>query len=156
MDELRPIFGDEALTFEQLAARLAGQNGPRIVDISAGGYVPQADVDAMRMQFDAQLAAERLDNALNLALAGAHARDPRLVKSLLDTGALRVNGQTIIGLDEQLETIRQSHGYLFQEDNPGLDGGARVDSGAHHAAADAPDFARMSDAEYFAYLDSRR
>lgn len=193
MDELKTIFGDGALTWEQLAEKLGGTDKKtlNLVNLAKGGYVDRGkfdakatelaaanqtikdlqdaakkwdgvDVDRLRSDFaalqekyDTDMAAARLDSALNTALAKAHARDPRLVRVLLDTGALRVSDGAVLGLEEQLKAIAQTHGYLFGEPEQ-APGGARVSSGAHHAPPGGkPDFSRMTDAEYFAYIDGR-
>lgn len=81
-------------------------------------------------KYNADLAAVKLDSALNLALVEAKVKNPKLARAGLDMSLIKLDGDKLLGLSEQLETLKKSDGYLF-EDAEG-DGGARVDTGAHH------------------------
>ena len=61
-----------------------------------------------KMQFD-----HILENALILAKA----KDPKLVKVLLEGDALKLKGDEIIGLKEQLDKIKLEKDYLFNSDD---------------------------------------
>lgn len=60
-----------------------------------------------KMQFD-----HILENALILAKA----KDPKLVKVLLESDALKLKGDEIIGLKEQLDKVKLEKDYLFDSD----------------------------------------
>ena len=53
---------------------------------------------------------------LDEALKSAGARDGKAVKAFLDHDGLKLNGESIVGLDEQLKTIKEEKGYLFEDD----------------------------------------
>jgi len=61
-----------------------------------------------KMQFD-----HILENALILAKA----KDPKIVKVLLEGDALKLKGDEIIGLKEQLDKIKLEKDYLFNSDD---------------------------------------
>lgn len=63
--------------------------------------------------FEKQLADLRAGYALDGALAKAKAKNVKAVKSLLDLTKLSYEGETVKGLDEQLEALRKSDAYLF-------------------------------------------
>lgn len=66
-----------------------------------------------------QVAALRFNHALDQALAGAKARNPKAVRALLDTEQLELlKDGTINGLDKQLEAIRSDNDFLFESDQP--------------------------------------
>lgn len=93
------------------------------------------DVDGLRTslsdlqkKYDADISAARLDNALNLALAGARVKNPKLAKGALDMSLLKLDGDKLLGLDDQLKKLKESDGYLFEEEKaPG-----RVGTGLDH------------------------
>ncbi|WP_238884511.1 phage scaffolding protein [Clostridium sp. YIM B02551] len=70
-------------------------------------------------EYEDKLKKIQYDIALNNALKDSKAKDINLIKALLDNEKLKVNGEEIIGLKEQLETIRKEKDYLFEKDVPG-------------------------------------
>lgn len=71
----------------------------------------QAQVEAQK-----QVAALKFDHALEGALSGAKARNPKAVRALLQQDALKLNEAdgSILGLKEQLEKIKSEADYLFE------------------------------------------
>lgn len=73
--------------------------------------------------------------ALDGALRTAGAKNSKAVRALLDEAGLKLNGDSIVGLDEQLKTIRENNDYLFNDDTqpvivrstPGATGGTGSD-----------------------------
>lgn len=193
MEELKSIFGESALTYEQFSEALnnADKKTINLANLAKGGYVGKdkftaketelttaqntirelqdaakkwdgvdveklkGDMAALQTKYDSDLAAAKLDNALNLALMEAKARDPKLVKALLDMSVIKQDGETLLGLKDQLENIVSTHSYLFGEDTTG-EGGTRTSTGAAHVPNNKPDFSKMSDAEYYAYMAAQK
>lgn len=113
------------------------------------------DMADLQTKYDSDLTAAKLDSAVTLALMNAKARDPKLVKALLDMSVVKLDGEQLLGVTEQLSKITESHGYLFAgEDTGGTD--TRGSTGAPHASGGKPDFSKMSDAEYYAYVDAQK
>lgn len=73
----------------------------------------QAAVKASEEKYNQDIAELRKNAAIDVALAGSGAKDAKLVKALLDSNAVKVDGENISGLSEQLEKIKTSHDYLF-------------------------------------------
>jgi len=70
-----------------------------------------------------KLNAQKLEFAIERSLAEAKARNPRAVKALLDTEAIKLDGDTLLGLEEQLKSLQESDSYLFGDGEPaGLKG----------------------------------
>jgi hypothetical protein len=65
---------------------------------------------------DAKINALKFDHALEGALSGAKAKNAKAVKALLDMDGLKLNGEEIVGLNEQLEKIKQDNDFLFEEE----------------------------------------
>lgn len=87
-------------------------------------------------KYNTDLAAAKLDSAVNLALVEAKAKNPKLARAALDMSLIKMDGDKLMGLSEQLDTLRKSDGYLFDGEsgdggNNG-NGGARVTTGGNH------------------------
>jgi DNA repair exonuclease SbcCD ATPase subunit len=68
--------------------------------------------------YQAKLAAKTFDYTLSEALRDAKARNPKAVKALLNTEAIKLDGDKLLGLDEQLKGLQESDAYLFQTEEP--------------------------------------
>jgi predicted RNase H-like nuclease (RuvC/YqgF family) len=66
-----------------------------------------------------EVAGVRLDSAINLALINAKAKNSKVVANLLDKSKMTLDGDKVIGLEDQIKSIQQSDAYLFGEVNPG-------------------------------------
>ena len=67
------------------------------------------------------MAQMQLDFAIEKALAAAKAKNAKAVKALLDMEKVKLDGEQLLGLDEQLKELQKSDAYLFGE--PGRVGG---------------------------------
>lgn len=95
MDELKAIFGDEALDYATFEAKLAEAKDVKLVNVKQGGYIDKAkydklssdyekkyadyekkyaDYDAIKAELE-QLRAEKADAELKAKLAKAHVDD---------------------------------------------------------------------------------
>ncbi|EJO5347147.1 phage scaffolding protein [Clostridium botulinum] len=54
--------------------------------------------------------------SLEGALKGANVRNTKAVKALLDLENVKLDGETLIGISEQIEAIKKTDGYLFNEE----------------------------------------
>ena len=111
------------------------------------------DVEALRTQisdaqkkYDTDVAALRLQFAVSTALQAAGARNHKVAAAALDASKLKLNGETVEGLSEQIEALKKSDAYLFTVTETGPEGtGAGGGSGGGGKKTD-----EMSDAEFFA------
>ncbi|MFP3356852.1 phage scaffolding protein [Planococcus sp. SIMBA_143] len=67
-------------------------------------------------KYQEKLQQQALDAKLNEALHGAKAKNPRAVKALLDAEQIKLDGDKLLGLDNQLSALKESDAYLFAED----------------------------------------
>ena len=58
------------------------------------------------------------DNALEKALSGAKARNRKALTALLDLDKVKLDGETLSGLDEQLKALKETDSYLFEVEEP--------------------------------------
>ena len=65
-------------------------------------------------KYEQELQSTRLNTAIKLAVA-KDANDPSDVLALLDKDGLELDGNTVKGLDEKLEVLRENKPYLFEQ-----------------------------------------
>jgi hypothetical protein len=81
----------------------------------------QADNKKAAEEWQAKLSKMQLDFTLERALTAAKAKNPKAVKALLNMEKVKLDGEQLLGLDEQLKELQKSDAYLFGE--PGKVGG---------------------------------
>ena len=167
MDFLKAIFGEEALTFEQLAEKLKDNKEIKLANLAGGQYVDKKKFEekvseltaaqetinglkdtvskfdgvnieelktkaaSLEEKYNKDITSLKLDSALTVALLEAKVKNPKLAKAALDTSIIKLDGENLIGLSEQLTALKESDGYLFEEDN-NTTGGASVSTGGNH------------------------
>lgn len=82
------------------------------------GEVQKYKEAAAKAEADSKAEIEKLQFGyiLDGALKTAGAKNSKAVKALLDHEGLKLNGESIVGLDEQLKSIKEDNGYLFNDD----------------------------------------
>lgn len=65
----------------------------------------------------AELAGLRLDGAIELALTQARAKNSKAVAALLDREKIKIDGERVSGLDEQLQALKKDNDYLFESES---------------------------------------
>jgi hypothetical protein len=71
-------------------------------------------------EFNAKLEQVKFDYELQQALAKANVRNLKATKALLDLEKVKLDGDKLVGLEEQIKTLQESDGYLFQTKEPTL------------------------------------
>jgi Phage minor structural protein GP20. len=66
--------------------------------------------------YQAKLSQQAFDFALKDALTGAKAKNPKAVEALLNKENIKLDGDKLIGLEDQLKTLLESDSYLFDAD----------------------------------------
>ncbi len=64
-------------------------------------------------EWQAQMSQMKLDFAIERALTAAKAKNIKAVKALLDMDKVKLDGDQLLGIDEQLKALQQSDPYLF-------------------------------------------
>lgn len=70
-------------------------------------------------EHEEKIAEQQKEFAIELALRDAGALNSKAVKALLDTESIKLDGETLLGLDDQVKALQKSDAYLFkQQQNP--------------------------------------
>ena len=73
----------------------------------------QAENKKAGEEWQAKMAQMQLNFAIEKALAAAKAKNAKAVKALLDMEKVKLDGDQLLGIDEQLKALQQSDQYLF-------------------------------------------
>lgn len=92
------------------------------------GSISQADYEAKKKEIEDNSKAEiekvRLESKIDLAISNAKARNVKSVKANLDLNKVKLDGDKLLGFDDQIEALKTSDAYLFEIDkskNKGLE-----------------------------------
>lgn len=82
------------------------------------GEVQKYKDAAAKAEADGKADIEKLQFGyiLDSALKSAGAKNTKAVKALLNDDGLKLNGESIVGLEEQIKAIKEDNGYLFNDD----------------------------------------
>ncbi len=76
----------------------------------------QGENTTVKSDFDKQLKQIQLESALDVALLGARARDTKAVKPFLNLELVKLDGDKLLGFEEQLKSIKESKSFLFEDE----------------------------------------
>ena len=100
-------------------------------------------------EYEGKLQQQKLDAKLTEAIGGAKARNVKSVLANLDLSKIKLDGDKLLGLDDQLGALKESDAYLFaSEEKPGLGGRTpHTPSGQSPTGLTKEQFQKMSYAE---------
>lgn len=75
-----------------------------------------AQNEKTKQEYEQKIQQQAFDHALGNALSGAKVKNPKAVKALLDMDTIKLDGDTLKGLDEQLNQLKESDSYLFESE----------------------------------------
>jgi hypothetical protein len=80
------------------------------------GYDPEWKTTVTQAQLDAAKEVEKLklDYSIGNALKESKAKDPDILKALIDLNAVKQVGDDVVGLKEQIEKLKTEKDYLFE------------------------------------------
>lgn len=121
------------------------------------GSISQADYEAKKKEIEDNSKAEiekvRLESKIDLAINNAKAKNVKSVKANLDLEKIKLDGDKLLGFDDQIEALKKSDAYLFDIDNP-VNKGVENDGGNPRRnegeRLEDDELDKLSDEEYFA------
>jgi len=88
------------------------------------------DYETKVKEYEKQIKNMQFNYALEGALKSANVRNTKAVKALLNLENVKLDGESILGLKEQLESLKQSDSYLFAEEQQTTFSGVKPVGGA--------------------------
>ncbi|NFC31992.1 phage capsid protein [Clostridium botulinum] len=103
--------------------------------------VEQLELDnkTQKETYEKQLSDIAFNNALEKGLGAFSIKDKKLIMTLIDKDELKVDGDNVIGLKEQIEPLKTSHEYLFDKEIKGT--GSFVTGGNNDTQPNKTNFA---------------
>lgn len=71
--------------------------------------------ETAQTEAEKQISKIKLENALEIALVSSKAKSTKAVKALLDVEKIKLDGDKLLGFDDQLTTLKKDSAYLFDE-----------------------------------------
>lgn len=100
-----------------------------------------------KTEYEKTIADMKRDNAVNNSIRDAKAKNVRAVRALLDMTKIKMDGETVLGLKDQIDALTKSDAYLFETETTtttGFKGGFVAGKGSNGNTTDTP--ASFSDA----------
>ena len=121
------------------------------------------DVSDWEEKYNTDIGKLKLDYTLETALMAGKAKNTKAVKALLDLESIKLDGDKLLGLDDQLEKLKKEADYLFEveksdDDDDGEDSNnssVRLNSAGSHGRNN-PDYDKMSDEEYYSTIFKKK
>ena len=87
------------------------------VDVEA---IKNAEYERGKQEGSKEIETFKKQNALDKALQGYKAKDTSILSKMLDMEKVKFNDryEIVEGLEEQINPLKESHDYLFENDNP--------------------------------------
>lgn len=121
------------------------------------GAISQTDYEAKKKEIEdnskAEIEAIRLDSKIDLAINNAKAKNVKSVKANLDLKKIKLDGDKLLGFDDQIEALKKSDAYLFNIDNPvnkGVEDNGGNPRKNESGSMEDDELDKLSDEEYFA------
>lgn len=76
----------------------------------------QEENENTKTEYEQKIQQQTFDYTLKDALSDAKVRNPKAAKALLDLKSIKLDGDKLLGLDDQLKAIKVSDPYLFEEE----------------------------------------
>lgn len=121
------------------------------------GSISQTDYEAKKKEIEDNSKAEiekvRLESKIDLAINNAKAKNVKSVKANLDLEKIKLDGDKLLGFEDQIEALKKSDAYLFEIDNA-INNGVEKNGGNPRknevGKLDNDDLDNLSDEEFFA------
>lgn len=75
--------------------------------------------EATKTEYETQLNQQAFDHKLENALNSAKVKNSKALKALLDMDTIKLDGETLKGLDDQVKSLKESDSYLFEQEDTG-------------------------------------
>lgn len=71
---------------------------------------------ATKEEYEQKLQQQAFDHTLENSLTGAKVKNAKAVKALLDMETIKLDGDNLKGLDDQINSLKESDPYLFEQE----------------------------------------
>ena len=98
----------------------------------------KTDFANLETKYNTDIEAVKVDSLLTEELFKAKAKNPSMLKKMLDLSVIKRDGDKLLGVTEQIDSLKKSDAYAFDiEEEP--KGGAKVNTGGNHGGTNNTD-----------------
>lgn len=72
--------------------------------------------ESTKTEYEGKLQQQAFDHKLDSTLSGAKVKNTKAVKALLDMDTIKLDGDVLKGLDDQLNSLKENESYLFEQE----------------------------------------
>lgn len=125
------------------------------------GSISQSDYEAKKKEIEENSKAEiervKLESKIDMAITNSKAKNLKAVKANLNLDNIKLDGDKLVGIDDQLKNLRETDSYLFDMDttvNKGVEDGnsSNAQRKNNEGNMSDDDLDKLSDEEYFALV----
>lgn len=113
IDDYKQQLADRDTQLQELGEKAKGNE-----ELTAQIEELKQQNETAKTEYEQKLQQQAFDHTLENSLSGAKVRNTKAVKALLDMDTIKLDGDSLKGLDDQLNTIRESDPYLFESEQP--------------------------------------
>lgn len=117
-NEYKKMVDERDKQLEQLKEKAKGHD-----ELTAKLTELEAQNKQTKEEYESKMAELKKNTAIDLALAKQKAKNVKAVKALLDMEKVSIDGDNLIGIEEQLKSLKESDPYLFGDAKPKVGGG---------------------------------
>lgn len=127
-EKIMAQYGESVNSLKEENKRLAEENAifGKNAEEAQELKVKVEDLNAQVGTLTHELEGSKIDGALSAALIGAGAKNLKAVGALIDRSKIQISEEGVLGIDEQIETLKSDCDYLFYD--------SRQASGMRHSA----------------------
>src|SRR5699024_7741960 len=114
IDDYKKQIADRDTQLEELGEKAKGKE-----ELTAQIDELKQQNETTTNEYEEKLKQQAFDHKLESALSGAKVKNTKAVKALLDMDTIKLDGDTLKGLDDQLNNLKENESYLFEaEEDP--------------------------------------
>lgn len=87
-------------------------------DLASELATMKANSKKMEEDYKKQIADMQLNHSMEAVFNENKVKDAKLIKALLDMDKIKLDGDKLTGLDDQITALKESHDYLFNIEQP--------------------------------------
>lgn len=87
-------------------------------DLASELATMKANSKKMEEDYKKQIADMQLSHRMEAVFNENKVKDAKLIKALLDMDKIKLDGDKVLGLDDQITALKESHDYLFNIEQP--------------------------------------
>jgi len=96
-------------------AKLTEEQKQKITDLATSNENMKADYEKKLTDYDEQIKNQKLNHKIDMKLLEIGAKNIVPVKAMIDMSKVSIDNDNILGLDDQIETLKKDNDYLFGE-----------------------------------------